>query len=47
MFKIKEIQIYNIGLPLQQTIRMSKVTIERSNSILVKVMSDDNNSGWG
>ena len=47
MFKIKEIQIYNIGLPLQQTIRMSKVTIERSNSILVKVMSYDNDFGWG
>ena len=47
MFKIKDIQIYNIGLPLQQTIHMSNITIERSNSILIKVISFDGDFGWG
>ena len=41
MLKIKEITIHNIALPLQETIRMSKVIIEKSNSILVKVKSTD------
>ena len=47
MLKIKEITIHNIALPLQETIRMSKVIIEKSNSILVKVKSTDDISGWG
>ena len=47
MLKIKEITIHNIALPLQETIRMSKVIIEKSNSILVKVQSTDDISGWG
>jgi len=47
MFKIKEIQIHNIGLPLQQTIHMSKVTIEKSNSIIIKAISTNNEVGWG
>ena len=45
MLKIKEITIHNIA-PLQETIRMSKVIIE-SNSILVKVKSTNDISGWG
>ena len=47
MLKIKEITIHNIALPLQETIRMSKVIIEKSNSILVKVKSTNDISGWG
>ena len=47
MLKIKEITIHNIALPLQETIRMSKVIIEKSNSILVKVKSTEDISGWG
>ena len=47
MFKIKDIKICNIGLPLRQTIHMSNITIERSNSILVKVKSSDGDFGWG
>ena len=47
MLKIKEITIHNIALPLQETIRMSKVVIEKSNSVLVKVKSTDDISGWG
>ena len=47
MLKIKEIQIHNIGLPLQQTIHMSKVTIEKSNSILIKATSTNDEVGWG
>ena len=47
MLKIKEITIHNIALPLKGTIRMSKVIIEKSNSILVKVKSTEEISGWG
>ena len=45
--QIRSVETFPIGIPLSNPVRMSHVTITRSNNVLVKVSTDDGLVGWG
>ncbi len=45
--KIESVETFRITVPLAKPIRMSHITIEQSNNVLVKITADDGTLGWG
>ncbi|MGH8926807.1 MAG: mandelate racemase/muconate lactonizing enzyme family protein, partial [Acidimicrobiia bacterium] len=45
--RIVSVDTFPISIPLVTPVRMSHVTIVRSNNVLVKIMTDDGVVGWG
>ncbi|MDH3499226.1 MAG: hypothetical protein OEM97_03810 [Acidimicrobiia bacterium] len=45
--KIASVETFPITVPLVKPIKMSHITIEQSNNVLVKVTADDGTVGWG
>ena len=45
--KIASVETFPITVPLTKPIKMSHITIEQSNNVLVKITTDDGTVGWG
>lgn len=45
--RITQVETFPVGIPLAEPIRMSHVTIERSNNVLVRISTDSGLVGWG
>ena len=46
-FEIKNIEVFSLNIPLKKTIKMSGITVQNAENIIVKITSNNNLYGWG
>ena len=46
-FEIKNVEVFSLNIPLKKPIKMSGVTVQNAENIIVKITSNNNLYGWG
>ena len=46
-FEIKNIEVFSLNIPLKKPIKMSGITVQNAENIIVKITSNNNLYGWG
>ena len=46
-FEIKNIEVFSLNIPLKKPIKMSGITLQNAENIIVKITSNNNLYGWG
>ena len=46
-FEIKNVEVFSLNIPLKKPIKMSGITVQNAENIIVKITSNNNLYGWG
>ena len=46
-FEIKNVEVFSLSIPLKKPIKMSGITVQNAENIIVKITSNNNLYGWG